>query len=88
MQNQSAQSYKNDLLIGYRCGTLVSLTVQYKLDDGTVIDSQSVPCDTTQRSVSRTAPLLFDLVALSPTTAVSTTAGGASATVIWGKRLE
>lgn len=68
--------------VGYRCGTAVSMTLLYKLADGTVVDSSSKACDTTQRWVSTTAPLAFERIAVSATTSVSTTAGGASATII------
>jgi hypothetical protein len=75
-----------DLWAYYRCGTAVSITFLKKLLDGTTLDSQAVACDTTSRAVSITAPVPFQMIAASATTAVSTTAGGVSITLIETKK--
>lgn len=79
---------RSDVSIGYKCGTAVSVTMLWKLADGTVVSSTGpVACDTTQRWGVSTGPQAAQVVALSPTTTVSTTAGGVSATVIETNRV-
>lgn len=79
---------RSDVSLGYKCGTAVSVTMLWKLTDGTVVSSTGpVACDTTQRWGVSTGPQAAQVVALSPTTTVSTTAGGVSATVIETNRV-
>ncbi|MGO6851601.1 hypothetical protein ACCS68_14495 [Rhizobium beringeri] len=79
---------RSDVSLGYKCGTAVSVTMLWKLADGTVVSSTGpVACDSTQRWGVSTGPQSAQVVALSPTTTVSTTAGGVSATVIETNRV-
>lgn len=75
-----------DQYINVRCGTAASITLIQKLNDGTVMNSTAVPCDTTPRTTSWTAPIFFEAIAASPTTAISTTTGGASVTLVSTKK--
>lgn len=66
---------RSDVYVNYVCGTIVSLSLVAKTADGQVLSTQSVACDTTPRQVSYTAPVYFDKLSVSQTTAVSGTAG-------------
>jgi hypothetical protein len=76
------ENNNSDIYVNYRCGTNVSLSIIKKLADGTVLVTDAVACGTTPAQASYTGPLYFEKIAVSPTTAVSTTAGGVSTTVI------
>ena len=71
--NRAFFDTRSDIYVGYRCGSVVSVSILWKLADGTVISSTGpVPCDTTQRWANNTGPQAAQVVALSPTTTVST----------------
>lgn len=78
---------RSDVYLGYKCGTAVSVTMLWKLTDGTVVSSTGpVACDSSQRFATNLGPQAAQAVALSPTTTVSTTAGGVSATVVESRK--
>lgn len=81
--DQTIFDTRSDVWAGFRCGTGGSVTIVQKLADGTVVQSSaSQICDTTQRWVSATGPVPAQTISISPTTAVSTTTGGISATIL------
>jgi trehalose/maltose hydrolase-like predicted phosphorylase len=73
--------------LDFRTGMLTRSFV-WKLADGTVVSTTGpVACDSTQRWTTNNGPQFAQSVSVSPTTAVSTTAGGVSATVIETNRV-
>jgi uncharacterized protein YcfJ len=79
---------RSDVSVGYKCGTVTSTSLVWKLADGTVVSTTGpVACDSTQRWTTNNGPQFAQSVSVSPTTAVSTTAGGVSATVIETNRV-
>ncbi|MBY5698406.1 hypothetical protein [Rhizobium leguminosarum] len=77
---------RSDIYAGYKCGTAVSVSLLWRLADGTTVSASTVPCDTTQRFATNLGPQFAQSVAISPTTTVSTTAGGVSATIVETKK--
>jgi hypothetical protein len=85
----SLATWKNSFFSTCKSGTAVSLTYLFKDNDGNTLNSQTVACDTSVRQVvSQTAPLYFTKFAISPTTAVSTTAGGVSLTNVEARAIQ
>lgn len=65
----------SSLTVSLLCGTAVSVSLITKTSDGQVLGSQTVACSSTAGTTTYTAPLYFEKLSVSPTTAVSATAG-------------